>query len=347
MRSVDKGRAVQRDGPVYKLETVSRVFADVNSKRGEDWYDSEKFQYPISPPDDYEISDWIGTGKYSDVFLGYKGNKKYALKVMKPVRPQKYSREAKVLFNLKGGTNVVSLEEIVQTEDNKRLIFVFEFVESIEFNYLYSTFQDIDARIYLYQLLRAIHYAHSCGIMHRDIKPQNVMYNPETKELRLIDWGLAEFYHPRQKYNIHVASKHFKAIELLVDYQCYDYSLDIWGFGATMLGIIFGKTPFFRGIDDYDMAAKIVGLLGREDFDKYIDKYGIDPPKVLLESLPVSPNRRDLHTIQPKGRHLLSDEAIDLVDRCLRYDHTERITAEEALLHPYFDPVRDMNFDSE
>ena len=53
-------------------------------------------------------------------------------------------------------------------------------------------------RFYLYELLRALDYCHSMGIMHRDVKPHNVMIDHENRRLRLIDWGLAEFYHPGQ-----------------------------------------------------------------------------------------------------------------------------------------------------
>jgi serine/threonine protein kinase len=57
------------------------------------------------------------------------------------------------------------------------------------------------------------------GIMHRDVKPHNVMIDHENKKLRLIDWGLAEFYHPGMEYNVRVASRYFKGPELLLDYQ--------------------------------------------------------------------------------------------------------------------------------
>ncbi len=95
--------------------------------------------------------------------------------------------------------------------------------------------------------------------MHRDVKPHNVMIDHEHRkvrffypdgastqkllQLRLIDWGLAEFYHPKTEYNVRVASRYFKGPELLVDYQEYDYSLDMWSFGCMFASMV-NRSPF-------------------------------------------------------------------------------------------------------
>lgn len=74
--------------------------------------------------------------------------------------------------------------------------------------------------------------------MHRDVKPQNIIVNHQKKILKLIDWGLAEFYHMGQDYNVRVASRYFKGPELLVDYNYYDYSLDMWSTGAMFASMV-------------------------------------------------------------------------------------------------------------
>ena len=86
--------------------------------------------------------------------------------------------------------------------------------------------------------VQALDFCHSNGIMHRDVKPHNVMIDHEQRKLRLIDWGLAEFYHPAREYNVRVASRYFKGPELLVDMQDYDYSLDMWSLGCMFAGMV-------------------------------------------------------------------------------------------------------------
>ena len=106
----------------------------------------------------------------------------------------------KILQNLCGGKNVIQLLDVVRDSQSKTPSLVFEYINNTDFKTLYPTLTDYDIRYYMFELLKALDFSHANGIMHRDVKPHNVMIDHEKRELRLIDWGLAEFYHP-SKYD--------------------------------------------------------------------------------------------------------------------------------------------------
>lgn len=174
--------------------------------------------------------------------------------------------------------------------------------------------------------------------MHRDVKPHNVMIDHERRELRLIDWGLAEFYHPEVEYNVRVASRYFKGPELLVDFQFYDYSLDLWSFGAMFASIIFKKEPFFHGTSNTDQLVKIARVLGTDRLYEYLRKYDIQLSSD-YEDLGTYPRKPWTRFIDNNNSSFATPDAIDFVDKLLRYDHQERLTAKEAMKHHYFDEL--------
>jgi casein kinase II subunit alpha len=322
--------------------SLARVYANVNVNRPAEYWDYDNLIIDWGEQEGYEVIKKIGRGKYSEVFAGINtnNNSKCVIKILKPVKKKKIKREIKILQNLSGGKNVIQLLDIVRDAQSKTPSLIFEHVNNTDFKLLYPTLTDYDIRYYIFELLKALDFCHSNGIMHRDVKPHNVMIDHEKRELRLIDWGLAEFYHPGQEYNVRVASRYFKGPELLVDFQEYDYSLDLWSLGCMFAGMIFKKEPFFHGQDNYDQLVRIAKVLGTDELFDYLDKYDLELDAHFDTILLTHSKKHWSRFINAENEHLVSDEATDFVGKLLRYDHQERPTAQEAMAHPYFAIIR-------
>jgi len=348
MASTPTGNVTPSGPRKNKQRTVknrARVYWDINTHRPREYWNYEALTVNWGDQDDYEIVKKVGRGKYSEVFEGLNvtNTEKCVIKILKPVKKKKIRREIKILQNLCGGPNIIKLLDVVCDPATKTPSLIFEYVNNTDFKVLYPTLTDFDIRYYIYELLKALDYAHSNGIMHRDVKPHNVMIDHSKRKLRLIDWGLAEFYHSGQEYNVRVASRYFKGPELLVDLQDYDYSLDMWSLGCMFAGMIYRKEPFFHGHDNHDQLVKIAKVLGTDELFAYLDKYGITLDAHFLSMIGRHTRKPWKKFVTPENKHLCSAEAIDFLDKLLRYDQQERLTAREAMAHPYFDPVRNAN----
>lgn len=334
-------RAYKLAMPPPTVSSKARVYTDVNTQKTRDYWDYDAHVPSWSNQDNYQLVRKLGRGKYSEVFeaVNVSNNEKVVVKILKPVKKKKIKREIKILENLRGGTNIIRLVDTVKDPVSRTPALVFECINNTDFKELYQKLTDFDIRFYVYELLKALDYCHSMGIMHRDVKPHNVMIDHQMRKLRLIDWGLAEFYHPAQEYNVRVASRYFKGPELLVDYQLYDYSLDMWSLGCMLASMIFLKEPFFHGQDNYDQLVRIAKVLGTDELFGYLHKYHIELDTRFKDLLGQQTRKRWEQFVQTENQHLVTPESLDLLDKLLRYDHQQRLTAAEAMQHPYFYPV--------
>ncbi|GAA5897190.1 hypothetical protein JCM5296_002248 [Sporobolomyces johnsonii] len=324
------------------IATASRVYTDVNEKLGPEWWDYDQLVVRWGTQDQYEITRKLGRGKYSEVFEGIDivNSKLVVIKVLKPIKKKKVKRELKVLMNLRGGENIIELLDVVRDPQAKTPAIIFEHVQNLDSKILYPKFTDGDVRYYIYELLKALDFCHSKGIIHRDVKPLNILIDHSERKLRLIDWGLAEFYHAGTELNVRVASRYYKGPELLVDYPHYDYSLDLWSVGCTFGSMIFRKDPLFHGHDNYDQLVKIAKVLGTDELFNYLEKYRIELDPEYDEILGVHTRKPWSKFVTSENQRYISNEAIDLLDKLLQYDHVLRPTCQEAMQHPYFESVR-------
>jgi casein kinase II subunit alpha len=328
--------------PSVNKASVARVYADVNTESNRELWDYDAFVPSWGGQEDYEIVSKLGRGKYSEVFAGIHlpTDDPVVIKILKPVKQRKVHREVLILQRLAGARNVTQLREVVQDPVSKTCSLVLDYADGADFKTLYPTLKDAEVRHYLFQLLRGLECAHSRGVMHRDIKPHNVMIDPKRKSLNIVDWGLAEFYHKGYEYNIRVASRFFKGPELLVNMKDYDYSLDMWSFGCVMAEMVFLVHPLFQGKDNDDQLVKITKVLGTDALRQYLEKYRVKLEPRLEQLIGEYPGRPLQRLVNDLNRHVATPEAIDLISRVLVMDHQDRLTAAEAMAHPYFDAVR-------
>ena len=328
--------------PSSTAPTVSNhPYAHVLDNAPSSYYSYEELEIDWGTPEPYEVHQKIGRGKYSEVFTGTNriNGSPCVVKVLKPVKEKKFQRELLILTHLSGVPNVVTLYDMVRDPETDTPALIFELVQNTNFRQLYPTFTDKDVKHYMYELCRTLDVTHAMGIFHRDIKPHNLCIDHARRLIRLIDWGLAEFYLHNVPLNVRVASRYYKGPELLIGYRKYDYSLDIWSLGCVFAAIVFGVETLFQGQDNEDQLMLIVKALGTADVVQYCRKTGMPVPS-FLAAAPVYPKRPWTSFVGRDKQGLASADALDLIDKMLVVDHTMRITAADALRHRYFDSVR-------
>lgn len=185
---------------------LPRVYVDANKDHE---IDIDNLELEVETTDDWKIYQRIGRGKYSEVFEGknIKTDITACVKILKPCLPKLLKLEIYTLQLLKNGPNIIQLLHTLKDEKSNLWCLVFEILKCKELKDTLKMLNDDDLRNYMYQTLKGLDYAHSKGVIHRDVKPQNILIDVENKKLRLIDWGLAAFYYPNHQYSVRVATR--------------------------------------------------------------------------------------------------------------------------------------------
>jgi casein kinase II subunit alpha len=320
---------------------ISKIYTNTNLDRGPSHWRFRGWNPIFGDISRYKITDWIGEGRYSDVFLALRDDTDLcAIKSLKPVNTDRVRRELKILTEVQGQANILQLWDIVIDGKAGIPAMVTEAIENNRpWRALFSTMNLDETRYYIYRVVQALDHTHRCGVMHRDVKPLNILCNDPKKQVKLADWGLAEFYHPMRKYSVHVATRYYKSPEILLDYEYYDYSLDMWAVGVMLLEVLTQKLHVFDGGDNDHQLDSIVEVVGGQKVIDWATKYRVKLSRSQKEKLSgVAPV--PFAAMIPAGRKQFRDhDALDLIEKLLTVDHKERISAEDALRHPFFRKV--------
>ncbi|KAL2093548.1 hypothetical protein ACEWY4_010860 [Coilia grayii] len=319
------------DGYLEKLQMISHQFDQPLSRRSRRVSLSE---IGFGKLDTYIKLDKLGEGTYATVF---KGRSKLTdnLVALKEIRleheegaPCTAIREVSLLKDLKHA-NIVTLHDIVHTE--KSLTLVFEYLDKDLKQYMddcgnIMSMQNV--KIFLFQILRGLAYCHRRKVLHRDLKPQNLLIN-DRGELKLADFGLARAKSvPTKTYSNEVVTLWYRPPDVLLGSSEYSTQIDMWGVGCIFYEMAAGR-PLFPGSTVEDELHLIFRLLGTptevtwpgistiDEFKSYnFPKYR---PQPFINHAP----RLDL-------------DGIDLLLSFLKYESKKRISAEEAMRQAYF-----------
>ena len=287
----------------------------------------------------------IGHGAFGKVLLAIvkKTGEKVAIKKVFQDRRYK-NRELPIMLELHH-PNIVELKSYFCTKADKGsddeffLNCIMEYVpltlsDLITKNRKNKTkFDNILLKLYSFQMLKCIGYLHSLGICHRDIKPNNILIDPADYTLKLCDFGCAKHLVKTESNIAYICSRFFRPPELVIGAQYYTTQVDVWSIGCVIAELVLSK-PLFPGKSATDQFLEIMKVLGTPTSEQM---------KIMNKK---SKGNSKLPKINPvpwkdvfKGK--TDDELyIDLVSKLLVYEPAKRLKPYEALLHPYFDELK-------
>uniref|UniRef100_A0A2P2JPR7 Mitogen-activated protein kinase n=2 Tax=Rhizophora mucronata TaxID=61149 RepID=A0A2P2JPR7_RHIMU len=281
----------------------------------------------------------IGRGAYGVVCssINRETNEKVAIKKINNVFENKIDalrtlRELKLLRSIRH-ENVIALKDVmmpIHRTSFKDVYLVYELMDT-DLHQIIKSAQPLSSdhcKYFLFQLLRGLKYLHSANILHRDLKPGNLLVNANC-DLKICDFGLARTSRGNEGFMTeYVVTRWYRAPELLLCCDNYNTSIDVWSVGCIFAEIL-GRKPIFPGTECLNQLRLIINVLGsqRDAALEFIDNA---KARRYIKTLPYS---RGIHFSQlyPHADPL----AIDLLQRMLVFDPSKRITVTEALLHPY------------
>ncbi|XP_058592244.1 cyclin-dependent kinase-like 3 isoform X5 [Neofelis nebulosa] len=226
--------------------------------------------------------------------------------------------------------NLVNLIEVFRQK--KKIHLVFEFIDHTVLDELQHYCHGLESkrlRKYLFQILRAIEYLHNNNIIHRDIKPENILVS-QSGITKLCDFGFARtLAAPGDIYTDYVATRWYRAPELVLKDTSYGKPVDIWALGCMIIEMATGN-PYLPSSSDLDLLHKIVLKVG--NLTPHLQNIFSKSPIFAGVVLPQVQHPKNARKKYPKLNGLLAD----IVHACLQIDPAERTSSTDLLHHEYF-----------
>ncbi|XP_061196843.1 cyclin-dependent kinase-like 2 isoform X5 [Saccostrea echinata] len=238
-------------------------------------------------------------------------------------------REVRMLKQLRHD-HLVNLIEVFRRK--KRLYLVFEFVDHTVLDELEKCPNGLDentVRRILWQVLKGTEFCHLHNIIHRDIKPENILVS-KSGIVKLCDFGFARtLAQPGETYTDYVATRWYRAPELLVGDTKYGRAVDIWAIGCLLAEMLTGE-PLFPGDSDIDQLYHIVKCFGNLT-PRHKEVFLRNPLFVGMRL----PEVREISPLEKKFNRI-SSQSLELMKQCLRLDPDERPTCTQLIKHDFF-----------
>ncbi|KAH9581990.1 Protein kinase domain [Trypanosoma melophagium] len=289
----------------------------------------------------YEIQAQLGQGAYGIVWRASdrRTHQVVALKKIydafqNATDAQRTFREIMFLQALKH-PNIIKLLHVHRATNDKDIYLVFEYMETdlhvvIRANIL----EDIHKQFIIYQLLKTMKYLHSAELLHRDMKPSNLLVNSDCS-MKVADFGLARSILSLEKEQVarpvltdYIMTRWYRPPEILLGSTRYTKGVDMWAVGCILAELILGR-PIFPGRTTMKQLELIISVLGEptaEDIAATNSQFA----EAMLRDI-----RRSQVTTFAELLPKASPDALDLVEKLMRFNPNARLTAEQALEHPY------------
>ncbi|RGP69751.1 negative regulator of the pho system [Fusarium longipes] len=289
-------------------------------------------------PSSFQQLEKLGEGTYATVFKG-RNRQTGELVALKEIHldseegtPSTAIREISLMKELKH-ENIVGLHDVIHTEN--KLMLVFEYMDGDLKRYMDThgergALKPTTIKSFMYQLLKGIDFCHQNRVLHRDLKPQNLLINSKGL-LKLGDFGLARaFGIPVNTFSNEVVTLWYRAPDVLLGSRTYNTSIDIWSAGCIMAEMFTGR-PLFPGTTNEDQIVRIFRIMGTPTERTWPGITQFPEYKPTFHMYATQDLRNILPAIDPTG--------IDLLQRMLQLRPELRISAHDALQHAWFNDL--------